>query len=112
MTGSTSMKTTVLAVSAAIFSLVATVGQAAGRDARYLEACEAELEQYYGESRQLAVINKRRTVDGIRVTLSARRDQDNAEFVNCWIPNGDGAEDFRGVSNSVAATVTPVPVIE
>lgn len=112
MNRSATVKSMVIAAGISIFALGASAGHAAGSNTRYLEACEAELQQHFGETRHVAVVNKRRTVEGTRVTLSARMDDDNTQFVHCWVPNGGTAADFHSGSNAVAATIEPIPVID
>lgn len=108
-----SIRTVSLAATLTALSLGAVTAQAGDRNAQYLQACRAELQQYYGEERELMVVSKRRIAEGTRVTLSAREDRDNTEFVNCWIPNDDArGNQFRQGSDTVAATITPVPVIQ
>ena len=101
-----------VAVAFVLIALGATTAQAGERNTQYLDACRAELHQYYGEDRELAVVSKRRVAEGTRVTISARSDSNNAEFVNCWIPN-TGASDskFSQGADTVAASVSPVPLI-
>jgi uncharacterized protein YyaL (SSP411 family) len=104
-------RTLALTTTIALLSLGTASTQAADRNQAYMEACRAEIEQYYGESRTLAVVSKRRIAEGTRVTLAARSDKDNAEFINCWIPNEERNTDFSQGANTVATTVTPVPVV-
>ena len=104
-------KTLALSITIACLTLGANLGHSADRNQGYIDACRSEIEQYYGEEKSLSVVNKRRGSEGTRVTLSARSDQDNAEFINCWIPNNDRDMSLDMGSDKVAATVTPVPVI-
>ena len=104
-------KTLALATTITFISIGSVFTQAADRNQIYMDTCRAEIEQYYGESKNLAVVSKRRIAEGTRVTLSARSDGDNAEFINCWVPNEGRAEAYDQNANAVATTVTPVPVI-
>ena len=72
-----------------------------------IDSCRAEVNSLYGREIQLQVVSKRRTASGLQVKLSAQMDQDNAEFLVCWVP------DNRSVAHadSLAARVEPVPRI-
>ena len=104
-------KTLALTTSIAFLSMGSALTQAADRNQAYMDACRAEIEQYFGENRDLSVVSKRRIAEGTRVTLAARSNKDNAEFINCWIPNEERGDAFNNGAETVAATVTPVPVI-
>lgn len=79
----------------------------------YLEACEAELRQQYGHELDVMLVSKRRIPAGMQVKLAARKDRDNTEFVNCWIPNNDSPDGgyARGL-NTEAATIQPVRTVD
>ena len=86
---------------------------ASDRNISYLEACRPEVNQHYGQDMDISLVSKRRIPAGIQVKVAAKTDEDNAAFLNCWIPNNDGADDgFRPHSNAVAVTVKPVLAIE
>lgn len=104
-------KTLALTTSLSILTLGSVSGQAAERNQAYIEACRGEIQQYYGENKSLSVVNTRRGADGTRVTLAARSNKDNAEFINCWIPDNTEAEPLDLGSDKLAATIKPVPVI-
>lgn len=100
-----------LGTSLTLLSLGSSPTLATDRNQTYIEACRQEIQQYYGEERSLAVVNKRRGADGTRVTLAARSDRDNAEFIKCWIPNEERDESLDLGNDKLAARVSPVPVI-
>lgn len=106
-----SSKTLALGTSLTILTLGSSLGFAADRNQAYIEACRGDIQEYYGEDKTLSVVNKRRVAEGTRVTLAARSDKDNAQFINCWIPNDVRAEPMNLGSNKLAASITPVPVI-
>ncbi len=105
------VKTVLTTVCISVFCIGATVTHAAGPNDRYLDSCRADVDQYFGEEREMRVVSKRRIAEGTRVTLSVKKDSDNAEFVNCWIPNEKSNIGFDQGADTVAATVSPVPVI-
>ncbi len=104
-------KSIALATTVTFLSLGTAISHASDRNKVYMDACRAEIEQFYGESRSLAVVSKRRISEGTRVTIAARSNNDNAEFINCWVPNEDQTTSFDQGANAVATTVTPVAVI-
>ncbi|MEP4146347.1 MAG: hypothetical protein ABJL54_03950 [Halioglobus sp.] len=104
-------KTIALTTIIATLAFGSGLSRAAGDNDAYMETCRSEIEQYYGEERSLAIVSKRRIAEGTRVKIAARSDNDNAEFINCWIPNVDTVDNYDSRSNAFAATVTPVPVI-
>lgn len=104
-------KTIAMTTAIATLAFGSGLAQAAGDNNAYIDTCRAEIEQYYGEERNLAIVSKRRIAEGTRVKIAARSDNDNAEFINCWIPNVDTVDNYDSGSNAFAATVTPVPVI-
>ena len=106
-----SSKTLLLSSSLTILTLGSAFGVAADRNQAYIEACRGEIQQYYGEDKTLAVVTKRRVAEGTRVTLAARSDEDNAQFVNCWIPNNARTDALDQGSDKLAASISPVPVI-
>ncbi|TDG12017.1 hypothetical protein E2F43_16805 [Seongchinamella unica] len=107
----TNGKTFALTTSLMVLTLGSSPGFAADRNQGYIDACRGEIQQYYGEDKVLSVVNKRRVAEGTRVTLAARSDHDNAQFINCWIPNDVRADDLDLGSDKVATSITPVPVI-
>lgn len=104
-------KTLALGTSIVLLTLGANLSHAADRNQGYIDACRGEVEQYYGEEKTLLVVNKRRGTEGTRVTLSARSDGDNAEFINCWIPGNDQDSSLDMGSDKVAASISPVTAI-
>ena len=81
---------------------------ASDNNASYIEACKAELRQQYGNQMDIALINKRRIYSGVQVRLAAHIDQDNTEFVTCWVPNdeNDGGN-YSGGYNTAAVSLKP-----
>lgn len=104
-------KSIALATTLTLLSLGSATSHASERNKVYMDACRAEIEQFYGERKNLAVVSKRRISEGTRVTIAARSNDDNAEFINCWIPNEEQTKPFDQGANAVATIVTPVPVI-
>ena len=104
-------KTLALTTSLTLLTLGSALGHTAESNQAYIEACRGEIQQYYGEDKSLSVVNTRRGAEGTRVTLAARSDRDNAEFVNCWIPNNAEPQSLDMSTDKVAASISPVPVI-
>ncbi|WP_156507519.1 hypothetical protein [Halioglobus sp. HI00S01] len=55
---------------------------------------------------------KRSAMDGAQLTLSAKKDSNNAEFVNCWVPHDRSHTEFASNSQRVATTVSPAPIVK
>lgn len=106
-----SAKTLAITSGLTILTFGSGFGQASERNQAYIEACRGEIQQYYGEDKLLSVVNTRRGAEGIRVTLAARADENNAEFINCWIPNNAETAPLDLGSDKLAAIISPVPVI-
>ncbi|QFU77404.1 hypothetical protein EY643_17985 [Halioglobus maricola] len=106
-----SIRATLSIICIGVFAAGASIAQSADTNDAYLDACRGDVEAYYGEERELAVVKKRRALEGVQLTLSAKSDSDNAEFVNCWVPGNHNASDFKLGANSVATVVAPVPTI-
>ncbi|RLQ21485.1 hypothetical protein DWB85_12040 [Seongchinamella sediminis] len=106
-----SSKTLAIGTSLTLLAVGSSFGFAADHNQAYIEACRQEIQQYYGEDRSLAVVNKRRVAEGTRVTLAARSDKDNAQFINCWIANEERTQPLDLGNDKVAASISPVPVI-
>lgn len=86
---------------------------AADRNVEYVDTCRAELNQHYGQEMAISLVSKRRNPAGVEVKLAARLDDNNVEFLNCWVPNNDEAHSsFDQGANAVAITVQPVPVVQ
>ncbi|MEM8662226.1 MAG: hypothetical protein AAGF35_15180 [Pseudomonadota bacterium] len=90
----------------------AAAAQASDRNAQYLAACQSELKLQYGQDMDVSVVNKRRSMDGVEVKLAARTDDNNVDFVNCWVPRNDTAHPFDTGANTMAVVIEPVEVIE
>ena len=103
---------TYLTIAVMILGMGAVSVLAADRNAQYMETCQSELNQHYGQEMDISVVSKRRNPAGVEVKLAARVDEDNVEFLNCWVPNKDEASgSFDQRADTVAITVEPVPVI-
>ncbi len=101
-----------LSLAVLVIGLGSALAMASERNAEYMEACKPEVNQFYGRDMDVQVVDKRRVPAGVQVKLAAKTDSDNADFLNCWIPNGDVKNSgFDQFSNSLAVTVEPVPVI-
>jgi hypothetical protein len=88
----------------------AASAMASDSNADYIEACKSELRQQYGNQMDITLIKKRRIYSGVQVQLAARIDENNSEFVTCWVPN-DETDDGRysGGYNTAAVTLAPAP---
>jgi hypothetical protein len=88
----------------------AASAMASSSNADYIEACKSELRQQYGNQMDITLINKRRVYSGVQVQLAARVDQDNTEFVTCWVPNDETDEgSYSGGYNTAAVKLAPAP---
>ena len=56
---------------------------------RFLAVCEADVREHYGEQVDVALVNKRRYAEGVKMRVAARLDEDNARFASCWVTPGD-----------------------
>jgi hypothetical protein len=102
-----------IAVPVMVMTMGAVAALASEGNGDYMEACRSELNEHYGQEMDVSVVSKRRAPAGVEVKLAARLDQDNVEFLNCWVPKNDIAGgDFEQRSNAVAITIKPVPVIQ
>ena len=83
--------------------------QASPEAERGLELCKAEIHDMYGEHTELALIDTRHGMAGIRMRVAARLDDDNSNFVTCWIPKLDGGTGNNSNGTQlVSASVEPV----
>ena len=73
-----------------------------------IDICQAEVDRFYGKNTDLQIISKRRMAQGMQVKLSAQMDQDNSEFLICWIPNGQSPDQ----ADTLAARIEPIPLIQ
>ena len=101
-----------LSLSVLLIGLGALGAYASDENSRYIDACESELRQYYGDQTDISLISKRRSSSGVQVKLAARTSRDSAEFVNCWVPSTDNGEsNFDGAFNTAAIPATlDIPV--
>lgn len=99
-------------VPVAVMAMGAVAALASEQNADYMEACRSELNQHYGQEMDVSVVSKRRIPSGMNVKLAARLDQDNVEFLNCWVPKDNAvAGEFDQSSGAFAVTIEPVTVI-
>ena len=96
---------------AIIFTMiVASTAELSAAEYNYpdIDICQAEVDRFYGEKMDLQIISKRRMAQGMQVKLSAQMDQDNSEFLICWIPNGQSPDQ----ADTLAARIEPIPLIQ
>ncbi len=87
----------------------AVSAQASPGAERGLELCKAEIHGMYGEHTELALIDTRHGMNGISIRVAARLDDDNSNFVTCWIPRSDSGTGYNSDSTQlVSASVEPV----
>ena len=102
-----------LTIAIMILGMGAVSVLAADRNAEYVDMCQSELNQHYGQKMDISVVSKRRNPAGVEVKLAARLDENNVEFLNCWVPNnGEAHGSFDQHADTVAITVEPVPIIQ
>ena len=97
-----------LSLSVIVIGLSALSAYASDGNSHYIEACKSELQQYYGDQMDVTLISKRRSASGVQIKLAARKDRDNTEFVNCWVPHSDSGEgSYNGAFNTAAVPGAP-----
>lgn len=96
-----------LSIALAMATLPGSLLHAAESSYPGIDSCQAEANSLYGREIQLKVVSKRRIANGLQVKLSAQMDQDNSEFLVCWVPGNQSPTH----AESLAARVEPIPRI-
>ena len=103
------MKTTTLACATGLLATAALTSWASDLDQQQLARCQAELENHYGRSAEVRLVDRQRFQDGLRLKVAVRRGSPETgnyavQFANCWVDNAtDDLADSRGDA-AIAAT--------